>query len=153
MSKNTNNILARALIEYIACKDNVKSLCLKHGISRSSFYRYKQKVSKMYNIDFDTKHDEINELLKDLVKSLLVVLKHIDTLAKSNNAILDYAGKELLLIVSDITNKVVSSKNHNKLGNSIKTLENISKLQDDNISDREVANECNTSRNDVIVAF
>ncbi|TLE06705.1 hypothetical protein [Helicobacter bilis] len=113
-NNNNNNILANALIDYVACIDSVSNICIKYNITRQAFYKYKSKLAGFYNIDYDIKHKQSKKALYDM----LMILKHIDTFAKSNNTLLDYAGKAFYSNIQNLLN----IKRHDKLSNNINKL-------------------------------
>lgn len=135
-NNNNNNILANALIDYVACIDSVSNICIKYNITRQAFYKYKNKLSSFYNIDYDTRHKQSKKALYDV----LIVLKHIDTLAKSNNTLLDYAGKAFYSNIQNLLN----TKRHDKLSN------NIDKLANNDVFNDVLSND---NANDVILDF
>ena len=113
-NNNNNNILANALIDYVACIDSVSNICIKYNITRQAFYKYKSKLAGFYNIDYDIKHKQSKKALYDV----LMVLKHVNTFAKSNNTLLDYAGKAFYSNIQNLLN----TKRHDKLSNNINKL-------------------------------
>lgn len=113
-NNNNNNILANALIDYVACIDSVSNICIKYNITRQAFYKYKSKLAGFYNIDYDIKHKQSKKALYDM----LMILKHIDNFAKSNNTLLDYAGKAFYSNIQNLLN----IKRHDKLSNNINKL-------------------------------
>ena len=113
-NNNNNNILANALIDYVACIDSVSNICIKYNITRQAFYKYKSKLAGFYNIDYDMKHKQSKKALYDV----LMVLKHVNTFAKSNNTLLDYAGKAFYNNIQNLLN----TKRHDKLSNNIDKL-------------------------------
>lgn len=113
-ASNNNNILANALIDYVACIDSVSNICIKYNITRQSFYKYKNKLSSFYNVDYHIKHKQSKKALYDM----LMLLKHIDSFAKSNNTLLDYAGKAFYSNIQNLLN----TKRHDKLSNNIDKL-------------------------------
>lgn len=115
-NNNNNNILANALIDYVACIDSVSNICIKYNITRQAFYKYKSKLAGFYNIDYDMKHKQSKKALYDV----LMILKHIDNFAKSNNTLLDYAGKAFYNNIQNLLN----TKRHDKLSNNIDKLAN-----------------------------
>ncbi len=44
---NNNNILANALIDYLACIDSVSNICIKYNIVRQAFIKCKGKLDLM----------------------------------------------------------------------------------------------------------
>ena len=113
-NNNNNNILANALIDYVACIDSVSNICIKYNITRQAFYKYKSKLAGFYNIDYDMKHKQSKKALYDV----LMVLKHVNNFAKSNNTLLDYAGKAFYNNIQNLLN----TKRHDKLSNNIDKL-------------------------------
>ena len=113
-NNNNNNILANALIDYVACIDSVSNICIKYNITRQAFYKYKSKLAGFYNIDYDIKHKQSKKALYDV----LMVLKHVNNFAKSNNTLLDYAGKAFYSNIQNLLN----TKRHDKLSNNIDKL-------------------------------
>lgn len=113
-NNNNNNILANALIDYVACIDSVSNICIKYNITRQAFYKYKSKLAGFYNIDYDIKHKQSKKALYNV----LMVLKHVNTFAKSNNTLLDYAGKAFYNNIQNLLN----TKRHDKLSNNINKL-------------------------------
>ncbi|WP_104731467.1 hypothetical protein [Helicobacter rappini] len=113
-NNNNNNILANALIDYVACIDSVSNICIKYNITRQAFYKYKSKLAGFYNIDYDIKHKQSKKALYDV----LMVLKHVNNFAKSNNTLLDYAGKAFYNNIQNLLN----TKRHDKLSNNIDKL-------------------------------
>lgn len=113
-NNNNNNILANALIDYVACIDSVSNICIKYNITRQAFYKYKSKLAGFYNIDYDIKHKQSKKALYDV----LMVLKHVNNFAKSNNTLLDYAGKAFYNNIQNLLN----TKRHDKLSNNINKL-------------------------------
>ncbi|TLE07762.1 hypothetical protein [Helicobacter bilis] len=113
-NNNNNNILANALIDYVACIDSVSNICIKYNITRQAFYKYKSKLAGFYNMDYDIKHKQSKKALYDM----LMILKHIDNFAKSNNTLLDYAGKAFYSNIQNLLN----IKRHDKLSNNINKL-------------------------------
>ncbi|TLE00661.1 hypothetical protein LS77_011600, partial [Helicobacter bilis] len=99
-NNNNNNILANALIDYVACIDSVSNICIKYNITRQAFYKYKSKLAGFYNIDYDIKHKQSKKALYDV----LMVLKHVNNFAKSNNTLLDYAGKAFYSNIQNLLN-------------------------------------------------
>lgn len=113
-NNNNNNILANALIDYVACIDSVSNICIKYNITRQAFYKYKSKLAGFYNIDYDMKHKQSKKALYNV----LMVLKHVNNFAKSNNTLLDYAGKAFYNNIQNLLN----TKRHDKLSNNINKL-------------------------------
>lgn len=128
-NNNNNNILANALIDYVACIDSVSNICIKYNITRQAFYKYKSKLAGFYNIDYDIKHKQSKKALYDV----LMVLKHVNTFAKSNNTLLDYAGKAFYSNIQNLLN----TKRHDKLSNNI-----------DKLAKNDVFNEISSTDND-----
>ena len=128
-NNNNNNILANALIDYIACIDSVSNICIKYNITRQAFYKYKSKLAGFYNIDYDIKHKQSKKALYDV----LMVLKHVNNFAKSNNTLLDYAGKAFYSNIQNLLN----TKRHDKLSNNI-----------DKLAKNDVFNEISSTDND-----
>lgn len=128
-NNNNNNILANALIDYVACIDSVSNICIKYNITRQAFYKYKSKLAGLYNIDYDMKHKQSKKALYDV----LMVLKHVNNFAKSNNTLLDYAGKAFYNNIQNLLN----TKRHDKLSNNI-----------DKLAKNDVFNEISSTDND-----
>ena len=128
-NNNNNNILANALIDYVACIDSVSNICIKYNITRQAFYKYKSKLAGFYNIDYDIKHKQSKKALYDV----LMVLKHVNNFAKSNNTLLDYAGKAFYNNIQNLLN----TKRHDKLSNNI-----------DKLAKNDVFNEISSTDND-----
>ena len=128
-NNNNNNILANALIDYVACIDSVSNICIKYNITRQAFYKYKSKLAGFYNIDYDMKHKQSKKALYDV----LMVLKHVNNFAKSNNTLLDYAGKAFYSNIQNLLN----TKRHDKLSNNI-----------DKLAKNDVFNEISSTDND-----
>ena len=128
-NNNNNNILANALIDYVACIDSVSNICIKYNITRQAFYKYKSKLAGFYNIDYDIKHKQSKKALYDV----LMVLKHVNNFAKSNNTLLDYAGKAFYSNIQNLLN----TKRHDKLSNNI-----------DKLAKNDVFNEISSTDND-----
>ncbi|EEO25105.2 hypothetical protein HRAG_02162, partial [Helicobacter bilis ATCC 43879] len=97
-----------------ACIDSVSNICIKYNITRQAFYKYKSKLAGFYNIDYDIKHKQSKKALYDV----LMVLKHVNNFAKSNNTLLDYAGKAFYNNIQNLLN----TKRHDKLSNNIDKL-------------------------------
>lgn len=129
-NNNNNNILANALIDYVACIDSVSNICIKYNITRQAFYKYKSKLAGFYNIDYDIKHKQSKKALYDV----LMVLKHVNNFAKSNNTLLDYAGKAFYSNIQNLLN----TKRHDKLSNNI-----------DKLAKNEVFNEISSTYNNL----
>ena len=128
-NNNNNNILANALIDYVACIDSVSNICIKYNITRQAFYKYKSKLAGFYNIDYDMKHKQSKKALYNV----LMVLKHVNNFAKSNNTLLDYAGKAFYNNIQNLLN----TKRHDKLSNNI-----------DKLAKNDVFNEISSTDND-----
>ena len=161
-NNNNNNILANALIDYVACIDSVSNICIKYNITRQAFYKYKSKLAGFYNIDYDIKHKQSKKALYDM----LMILKHIDNFAKSNNTLLDYAGKAFYSNIQNLLNIKMHDKlinNINKLAsndvfNEVSSTDNTNNdLQDNNATIQAsndvmlVSNEINTLETELIL--